>query len=387
MAFNWGVAGSDAAEGAAGGAVLGAGGPGALVGGAAGGLYGGLTGKTLAQGAQQFGNWAAPGLFSNGAGGGKTPYQPGATPTGMQVNVAPAAQSSATNGIDQNNYGVMGRLAQQYQNQANGVGPSLAQMQLQQATDQNLRNSAALAASGRNPALASYQATQAQGAAGQQAAGQSAIARLQEQYQAQQGLANITGQMQGAYGQNAAMQQNNNQFNAGATNTMNQTQAQINQQQNDQYNQMMQQQQQQYNQYQNQRGLNQQQAGYGVLGGVENAAGAGLEKLASDERLKTDIKPGGNKVRGFLDRLRAHEYRYKDPNSTGAAPGTHVSPMAQELEKAGDVGRSMVEDTPSGKMVNYGRGFATMLAAQSDLHQRVKALEGGKGGKSNKGSK
>ena len=49
--------------------------------------------------------------------------------------------------------------------------------------------------------------------------------------------------------------------------------------------------------------------------------------------------------------------------------------MAQELEKAGPVGRAMVEDTPDGKMVHYGRGLATMLAAQADLHARLKAVE------------
>ena len=49
--------------------------------------------------------------------------------------------------------------------------------------------------------------------------------------------------------------------------------------------------------------------------------------------------------------------------------------MAQDLEKAGPVGKSMVEDTPMGKLVNYGKGFGAVLAAQAHLNQRLKALE------------
>lgn len=48
--------------------------------------------------------------------------------------------------------------------------------------------------------------------------------------------------------------------------------------------------------------------------------------------------------------------------------------MAQELEKSA-VGDSMVEDTPDGKMVNYGKGFGAVLAAQAHLNERLNKLE------------
>ena len=118
-------------------------------------------------------------------------------------------------------------------------------------------------------------------------------------------------------------------------------------------------------------------AGNGVLASTaKSAINAGITALAaSDERVKKDVQPGAPKARGFLDALHAHEYAYKNPQAPGQAPGRFVSPMAQELEKAGPVGKSMVQDTPSGKQVDYRRGLATMLAAQADLHHRLKRLE------------
>ena len=79
-------------------------------------------------------------------------------------------------------------LAQQLMAQSQGQGPSLAQMQLQQASDQNLKNQAGLIASqrGMNPAQAA-RAVALQGAAqGQNLANQSAQLRLNEQLQKQQ---------------------------------------------------------------------------------------------------------------------------------------------------------------------------------------------------------
>lgn len=92
----------------------------------------------------------------------------------------------------------------------------------------------------------------------------------------------------------------------------------------------------------------------------------------SDERAKV---PDTSSVRQMLDGLEAHQYRYKDPSAPGAGAGTYVSPMAQELEQT-DLGKDMVIEGPGGvKMVDYGKGFGTMLAGQAMLHQRVSDLE------------
>jgi len=49
--------------------------------------------------------------------------------------------------------------------------------------------------------------------------------------------------------------------------------------------------------------------------------------------------------------------------------------MAQDLEKAGKIGKSMVKNTEYGKMVDYGKGFGSILAAQVQLNERLKELE------------
>jgi len=104
--------------------------------------------------------------------------------------------------VGQANQG-LGGLVSQLQQQATGQGPSLAQSQLQQATDRNANMAAGALASQRgiNPALAARMITQQQANANQQAAGQSADLRMQEQMAANQQLAGVLGQqMQGGLG-------------------------------------------------------------------------------------------------------------------------------------------------------------------------------------------
>lgn len=108
-----------------------------------------------------------------------------------------------------------------------------------------------------------------------------------------------------------------------------------------------------------------------LLGSV---IGAGATVAASDERLKNNVKDFN--ASEFLDSITPSKYRYKDPDKHGA--GVHASPMAQDLEKT-EVGKSMVEDTPEGKMVNYGKGFGAILAALTDVHNRLKEVEGKNG--------
>ncbi len=81
------------------------------------------------------------------------------------------------------------------------------------------------------------------------------------------------------------------------------------------------------------------------------------------------------KVLDFLAGIKPEIYNYKNPQH-GA--GTYVSPMAQDLEKT-DLGKSMVIDTPEGKMVDYSRAAGTLMAAQANLHKRLAELESKKG--------
>lgn len=90
----------------------------------------------------------------------------------------------------------------------------------------------------------------------------------------------------------------------------------------------------------------------------------------SDEDMKKDVKDFN--ASEFLDSLVPSKYRYKDPGQDGG--GNHAGVMAQDLEKS-EVGRSLVSDTPRGKVVDYGKGFGALLASLTDVHNRVKELE------------
>jgi len=341
------------------------------------------------------------------------------------------------------------QLAQQLMGQATGQGDSLAQEQLQQATDANIAQQRAMAASGRgaNLGLAQKLAMTNAGQAQQQLAGQSAIARLQEQQGAQNMLGNVLGQ--------------------GRSGDINVGQLGVQQRGQD---------------IQNQQAMNQQELewakalkgqqekqGGGVMGAIGGVLGGLGSIFGSDENLKdTEGTPRttGDKIGDFLSKIssvaeasqkgydnpygaigslagqgikalqeptvqtpnlmsqyitsqmpqqpltlmpqsqfqqpqpqfynpmstnlmasdenlkknidqfvsaiKPHEYEYKNPEMDGE--GTYYSPMAQELEKS-KIGKSMVVETPRGKMVNYGRGLGVILAGQGYLNDRLDELE------------
>lgn len=114
-------------------------------------------------------------------------------------------------------------------------------------------------------------------------------------------------------------------------------------------------------------------AGGAVLGGVGTAAG----EAASDKKLKKHVESAKGDVRKFLDAVSAKSYEYKDPTMPGAAPGDRFGVMAQDLEKS-EMGKSLVRETPQGKMVDTVQGFGALLAAQAEMHKRLKKLEKGK---------
>jgi hypothetical protein len=99
--------------------------------------------------------------------------------------------------------------------------------------------------------------------------------------------------------------------------------------------------------------------------------------MVSDKKQKSDVQADAEDFnpKSFLDALKAYSYEYKNPNIPGAGEGRHLSVMAQDLEKAGPVGRSMVNDTSNGKVVDYGKGFGAILAAQAHLNERLQQIE------------
>lgn len=141
-------------------------------------------------------------------------------------------------------------------------------------------------------------------------------------------------------------------------------------------------------------GIGDQSRGYNyTLAGRALAApiiGGAAAVATSDETQKQDIKSesapqqSGDSMnpKNFLDKLTAYSYEYKNSQKQNphAGQGKYLSVMAQDLEKAGPVGQSMVKQDESGtKQVDYGKGFGAILAAQVQLNERLKAIEAKKG--------
>lgn len=97
----------------------------------------------------------------------------------------------------------------------------------------------------------------------------------------------------------------------------------------------------------------------------------------SDKSCKENIEQEDFNPKSFLDKLAAYSYEYKNShkNEDMGGEGRYLSVMAQDLEKAGPVGRSMVKENENGKYVDYGKGFGAILAAQAHLNQRLAELE------------
>lgn len=321
--------------------------------------------------------------FNRGAGDAWDTFVGSAriNPVGFNQNAGqtgPAAQggffgAAGPNGADQNQArGMQMGLLQQLQDQAAGKGNSLAQMQLQKGTDQNMMQAMALGQSQRGAGAAGMAKgiAQQQATIGQGMANDSAMLRLQEQMQAQnmlgQQLGQTRGQDQGWAGMglqnnqfNAGAQQNNAQFNAGQTNTMANNNAQRS-----------------ADAAQGQAKIDleleklrleaaEKRSPAGMVGGLMGGMSM------SDERVKQAIKPADDALFAFLDTLDAHEYEYKDPKH---GKGRRISPMAQELEKS-ELGQQFVFDTEDGKAVDYGKGLGTMLASVAAVHKRLKKIE------------
>lgn len=121
----------------------------------------------------------------------------------------------------------------------------------------------------------------------------------------------------------------------------------------------------------------------GMATGSEASDAAVSKALNISERARSEISDKKEKKnmatdvkKDFLDKLQAYTYEYKNPEKPGAGEGRFMSVMAQDLEKAGPIGKSMVQDMEDGtKMVDYGKGFGAILAAQAHLNKRLEELE------------
>lgn len=355
--------------------------------------------------------------------------RPAPTVTAAQANAA-QSQAAFANGVninaapqDQVRQQQMG-LASNLARAAAGQGPSVAQTQLQEATDKNIASNFALANSeqGGNPATALRTALMANAGANQQAALQSAQVKAQEQQAAQQQLAGVLDSTRGTdvglATNQAGLTQQTNLTNAGnqqqtnlanATNTQ-QTNlanaenkqaassananlsAQTSQEQDaavaqlmqmgmslDQAKMQMQLQQQQFNadllarQEAARQGVAMQAGAQGtqLAGAAIGAIGTGLA-MASDRKLKKNVKKGDKDVEALMSALKPSKYQYKDGDKHGH--GERLGIMAQDAEKSG-LGRALVMNHKDGKHIDVTKALGAALAAVANLHGRVRKLE------------
>lgn len=116
--------------------------------------------------------------------------------------------------------------------------------------------------------------------------------------------------------------------------------------------------------------------GGGGSGGSSGGSASGVigGRAQSDKKAKKNIKAGDAAADDMMSKLAAAIYEYKNPVD---GTGPQVGVMAQDLEKS-QLGKQMVEKGKRGRSINFAKGLGAVLAAQASLHQRMKALEGGK---------
>ena len=111
------------------------------------------------------------------------------------------------------------------------------------------------------------------------------------------------------------------------------------------------------------------------LGGLaQTVAPYAAMAMFSDKNLKKNIRSARDKdilssveIDGFLGTLSPKQYNYKNKTH---GEGKQVGIMAQDLEKT-QLGKQMVENTPEGKRVNFGKGLGLVMASQARLNERL----------------
>lgn len=252
------------------------------------------------------------------------------------------AQQQATQPQQADVMAAMGRAAL-------GEGPSLAEAQLKAAQDRTLAQqlAAAQAQRGGSSAALARGLMQQQGQAGAQLAQEAAQERLRERERFM-----AAAQQQGAQ----ARQDIQGSLDLALMPKREQQQAELARAQAD------------LARTQGRKGRQSQ-----LLGGL--IGGAASIMAGSDKEMKKNIKKAGGKdIDKFLDALEAKTYEYKEPDKPGRAPGKRYGVLAQALEKS-DMGKSLVHNTPEGKMVDVAQGFGAVLASQAELNKRLKKLE------------
>ncbi len=251
------------------------------------------------------------------------------------------------------------QLGQALDRTIKGTGPSVAQTQLQQATEgiAQGQQSQAAGATGTNAALARYAAMQNTANAQAQAAQSAAAIRAQEVAQAEQAKGQVLAQQGNeantAYGSTIA-------GTVGAGNTAasaGESQATIDQKNSED---------------------NKALAG-NIVNGLGSAAVVGAVK--SDPKEKHDVsKISDADFEKLAKRLKGFTFDYDHPGTEGEAPGHRAGVMADEVKKGGPIGKNMVID---GKTLSLDvpNTLGALAGLTGYLHQEIEKLKSKKKGK------
>ena len=110
----------------------------------------------------------------------------------------------------------------------------------------------------------------------------------------------------------------------------------------------------------------------GNLMGAAGTVGAGMLSK-SDEKSK-NIESNAPDMDAFMESIKPLAFKYKDGDAPGENEEENVGVIAQDVEKS-KVGKTMVKNTSSGKMLDMQKGFGVILAALASLHDKYEGLE------------
>jgi hypothetical protein len=279
-------------------------------------------------------------------------------------------------------------LASALRDRAMGTGgPSAAEMQLRRTTDQNIQAQASAAASGRGgqSALSQYNLANRAAATQQDAAGQAATLRANEQIAAQQSLGALLAQGRGADIELASGQAGLNQQANLANQQAAMTQMGLNDAQQRALLELM------YGvDRSNQAGtITAEQINAGIIGNnaaaqaamqgqVLGTVGQAGGLLASDERLKKDVRLSPEAIDAFMASLDPYTFSYKDPFE---GVGERFGILAQDAEGS-PMGDKLVSHRPDGmKGLDKDKTIGALLASVARLDERLGKVETKKGRK------
>ena len=108
----------------------------------------------------------------------------------------------------------------------------------------------------------------------------------------------------------------------------------------------------------------------------QDATSGGVGKVGNLNNLSLiNAMPSDEKIKEFMDALKAYEYNYKGDEDKSRYQGV----MAQDMEKS-DVGSPLVMEVGGIKHIDMEKSLPVIEQSLGNLFERLKKLEGGKDG-------